>query len=167
MNVDNRQTTGTVEWIGVRPRPRVIAGNKERQPMIAVARVEAKPGKGLTGDRYAGRNGNREVTLLQWENLAVIACKLNQPFIDPAQLRRNIAISGIDLHTLIHCRFRIGDVVLEGTGPCDPCRKMNLALGPGGEAAMQGLGGITARVIRGGVFSLGDRIETCLWEYKT
>jgi MOSC domain-containing protein YiiM len=159
MNTDIATSAGRIEWIGVRPRPVSTTTGKQRQPMIAVHCVEAKIGKGLTGDRYSSRNGIREVTLLQWENLVVIAGTLNQAHIDPARLRRNIVVSGIDLDSLIRRRFRIGDVVLEGTGPCDPCHKMNLALGPGGEAAMHGLGGITARILEGGIIHVGDRVQ--------
>lgn len=159
MKPDNATTAGIIEWIGVRPKPATVNGSKQRQPMIAVDSAEARPGKGLTGDRYSSRNGIREVTLLQWEDLAIIARTLNQPTIDPSRLRRNIAVSRIDLGTLIHRRFRIGDVLLEGTGPCDPCHKMNLALGPGGETAMQGRGGITARILEGGIIHVGDQVR--------
>jgi MOSC domain-containing protein YiiM len=126
--------------------------------MIAVSCVEAKPGKGLTGDRYSSRNGVREVTLIQREHLDAIAGERHLSTLDPGILRRNLVISGIDLNALMYQRFRIGAVVLEGTGPCDPCHKMNLALGPGGETAMQGRSGITARVLQGGILHVGDRI---------
>jgi MOSC domain-containing protein YiiM len=125
--------------------------------MIVVTQAEARPGKGLTGDRYSSRKGVREVTLIQWEDLARIAESLGQKSIDPSRLRRNIAISGIDLLSLAG-PFRLGGAVLEPTGPCDPCHKMNIALGPGGERAMLGRGGITARVISAGIIRIGDRL---------
>jgi len=80
--------------------------------------------------------------------------------IDPADLRRNLAVRKINLMALRDRTFQIGDeVVLEGTGACHPCSKMEAALGPGGYNAMRGHGGLTARVIRGGTIRVGDRIQ--------
>ena len=79
--------TGSVRWIGVRPA--------RGQPMELVEAVEARPGKGLVGDRYAGSSGKREVTLLQWEHLPVIASLLGRDEVMPATLRRNIGVAGI------------------------------------------------------------------------
>jgi MOSC domain-containing protein YiiM len=68
-------------------------------------------------------------------------------------------VSGINLLSLKGLRFRIGEAVLEGTGPCDPCSRMEENLGPGGFQAMRGHGGLTARVIEAGTVCVGDRVE--------
>lgn len=143
---------GRVEWIGVRPA--------RGQVMHEVAEVEAVTGKGLIGDRYAGSNGSgkRGVTLLQAEHLPVIAALSGHASVEASLLRRNIVVSGLPLIALKERRFRIGDVVLEGTGDCDPCSNMEKALGPGGFNAMRSHGGLCARIIEGGVIRLGDAL---------
>jgi MOSC domain-containing protein YiiM len=144
---------GRLEWIGVRPASGV--------PMREHASVQARSGRGLDGDRYA-RKGRREVTLLQAEHLPRVAQRLGRA-VAPAELRRNLMVSGIDVVALAARRFRIGSVRLEGTGPCDPCVKLAHALGDGGMHAMQGHGGITARVLEEGTLRVGDpvAIEGC------
>ena len=74
-------------------------------------------------------------------------------------LRRNLLVSGIPLIALKGRRFRIGDVLLEGTESCDPCSRMEAALGPGGYNAMRGHGGLCARIIEGGRLRLGDAVQ--------
>lgn len=141
---------GVVDWIGVRPARDV--------PMIAAERVQAVAGAGVTGDRYKGGSGKRGLTLIQAEHLPVIAALAGLDAVEVATLRRNVLVSGIPLIALKERRFRIGGVVLEGTEPCDPCSRMEDALGPGGYNAMRGHGGLCARIVEGGTFAVGDAV---------
>ncbi len=88
----------------------------------------------------------------------MLASLLHRGSIDPGLLRRNLLVSGINLNALMKRRFRIGDVVLEGTVACHPCSRMEEALGPGGFNAMRGLGGLCARVVEGGYLHIGDGV---------
>ena len=143
--------TGVVEWIGLRPA--------RGEPVKLVTAVEAREGKGLAGDRFAGSaSSKRQVTLIQAEHLEVIARLLGRDCIDPALLRRNIVVKGINVAALNGARFSIGAAVLEGSGACHPCSQMEKALGAGGYNAMRGHGGITARVIEGGEIRIGDSV---------
>lgn len=138
---------GRVQWIGLRPARDV--------PMQSVDSVMAEAGRGLQGDRYGGGSGKRSLTLIQAEHLPVIAALSGLAQLQPATLRRNLVVSGLPLMALKGRRFRIGDVLLEGTAPCDPCSRMEAALGPGGYNAMRGHGGLCARILEGGLIQLG------------
>ncbi|WP_312767009.1 MULTISPECIES: MOSC domain-containing protein [Pseudoxanthomonas] len=142
---------GKVEWIGLRPA--------RDEAMIATGTVEAIAGAGLVGDRYKSGSGKRGITLIQAEHLPAIAALAQRPDLTPALLRRNVVVSGIPLIALKQRRFRIGTAVFEGTEECDPCSRMEDALGPGGYNAMRGHGGLCARIVEGGTFGLGDALE--------
>ena len=144
--------TGRVEWIGLRPGRH--ATMQEADEAIAVT------GAGLVGDRYMSSSGvgKRGVTLIQAEHLPVIAALSGHDALPPATFRRNLVVSGLPLVALKGRRFRVGDVLLEGTDACDPCSLMEAALGPGGYNAMRGHGGLCARIVEGGTLRRGDRV---------
>ncbi len=150
---------GRVAWIGIRP--------ERRGPVLVVNEVDASEDAGLLGDHYSGQSGNRHVTLIQAEHLPAVAALLDLAELDPALLRRNIVVSGLNLLALKDQVIQIGEadadgpalpVVLEITGQCHPCSKMETALGPGGYNALRGHGGMTARVRQGGTIRVGDAI---------
>lgn len=144
---------GRLEWIGLRStRLGVIAIVDE-----AVLVVE----RGLQGDhKVTGRAGTkRQVTLVQHEHLIAVAGMLHRDRVPPEQVRRNLVVSGINLLALKSKQFRIGEALLEFSGPCEPCSRMEDNLGPGGFNAMRGHGGITAKVVEGGVIRLGDEVR--------
>ena len=142
---------GSLQWIGLRPRRDVA--------MREVDRVQAVAGGGLVGDRYSGGSGKRGVTLIQAEHLPVIAALAGVDAVAPGLLRRNLVVAGLPLVALKGRRFRIGEVLLEGTDSCDPCSRMEAALGPGGYNAMRGHGGLCARILEGGQLRLGDVVQ--------
>ena len=143
---------GRVDWVGVRE-------HRDRA-MLTPATVLATAGAGLAGDRFSARRSDvRAVTLIQAEHIDVIASLLGREDLDPAWLRRNIVVSGINLLALKERRFSVGSAVLEMTGQCHPCSKMERRLGPGAYNAMRGHGGITARVVKSGVVSVGDKVS--------
>ena len=142
--------TGKVEWLGIRP--------KKRGEVEAKSKVTLTEEAGIVGDHYSGRSGKRQVTLIQSEHLDVMASILKIEKTEPKLTRRNIVVSGVNLLAFKDLQFKIGGVVLEMTGLCHPCSRMEKNFGPGGYNAMRGHGGITARVVRGGEIRLGDEI---------
>lgn len=135
-------------WIGVRPA--------RRAPVRALARARILT-FGLDGDRREAP-GKRAISLIQWEHLPVVAALMGRNHVKPALLRRNIAVAGINLLGLRKLRFRLGSAILQGTGVCAPCSRIEEALGQGGYSAMRGHGGITAEVIAPGDVVPGDTV---------
>lgn len=142
---------GGLTWIGLRP--------ERRAPPQPVAEALLEPGHGLVGDRWRGAaTGARQVTLVAAEHLTAIAAFLGREAVPPEVLRRNLVTRGVNLLALKGRRFRLGGALLECSGECHPCSRMEEVLGPGGYNAVRGHGGITARVIEGGVIRLGDAL---------
>jgi len=148
--MQNLPQTGRVEWIGVRPQ--------KREPLIAIEQVTVLE-KGLENDHYAGRSGNRSVTLIQKEHIETVASLLHRDKIEPAELRRNIVVSGINLLALKDREFKVGTAVLKMTGVCHPCSRMEEVFGEGGYNAVRGHGGINACVILPGIIKINDQLE--------
>jgi len=143
---------GKLESIAVRPG--------RREPMVGVPVAEVKIGMGIEGDRFSGKPDSvRQVTLIQQEHLVAVAAILRQEELDPLLTRRNLVVSGVNLLALKDQKFAIGDVVLEGSGPCHPCSRMEETFGEGGYNAMRGHGGITAKVIGEGTIRVGDSVR--------
>ena len=143
----------TIEWIGVRPR--------RREPLVAVTDAEAVADLGLRGDHRMTKTpgSGRQVTFISREFVSQIEQHLAKSDLDPAVLRRNIVVSGINLNALRRQRFWLGEALFEATQLCHPCARMEAELGPGGVVAMMGYGGLCAKVLQTGQIAIGDSLR--------
>ena len=142
---------GRLVWIGLRPA--------RRSAPVVTNEATAIAGRGLVGDRGEVRpNRVRQVTLIDAACIARVAQRLGRDAIDPALLRRNLVIDEVALDAARGQQLRVGNVLLRITGPCDPCSRMDEALGEGGCEAIHGLGGLTAIVVAGGIVRIGSTV---------
>lgn len=137
-----------MEWIGLR------AARRDAMTIVETVDVD---NEGLVGDH--SRPGKRAVTLIQAEHLSVIGAFLGTGPVDPALLRRNLVVSGINLLALKGRTIQIGTATLAVTGPCAPCSRMEENLGTGGYSAVRGHGGVTASVAHPGLIMLGNALQ--------
>ena len=128
---------GKLNWISLGPA--------RRATVVMVESAEVLE-DGLQGDH--GASDKRAVTLFQSEHLPVIAAFLGRDIVPPELLRRNLMVSGINLSALKGREVAIGKAIVEITGVCAPCSRMEEALGHGGYSAMRGHGGWCARVLQ-------------------
>ena len=141
---------GTVKWIGIRP---------ERRAEVQEVTESYAGDKGLTGD-HADKE-HRQVTLIFQEALDQAARNLGVEVIHPSATRRNVLVSGVGANHDKGSRIRIGNALLEVTGPCLPCSRMDENLGDGGRLALASAdaGGVTARILEQGSIAVGDEVE--------
>lgn len=134
-------------------------------PMRAVDSAVAVAGQGLLGDRYQTGSGEwsydprlyDDVTLIATEALAAARVERGV-HLGAGRSRRNVETQGVDLDALVGCLFQVGEVVLRGERPCEPCRYLDRVTGQDAKAALLGRGGLRATVLTGGQLHVGDRI---------
>jgi hypothetical protein len=146
---------GTVEGLAVAPAAEA--------PMQLLEVAQARAGRGLDGDRYAGgtgtfssRAGRRpgyDLTLIAADVLDEMAAAGQA--LDFAGTRRNVLTRGIDVNALVGRRFRIGEVLCEGRRLCEPCAHLDRLSGPGILRPLIHRGGLRADVLADGEIRLG------------
>lgn len=134
-------------------------------PMQAVEQVEALPGQGLAGDRYALGLGtwsakpqwHSEITLIECEALAALEREKGL-VLAPGTHRRNLVTRGVALNHLVEREFTVGAVHLLGLRLCEPCKYLDEKTQPGVREALIHRGGLRAQVLVGGILRIGDPI---------
>jgi MOSC domain-containing protein YiiM len=133
--------------------------------MRAVDRVQAIPGVGLEGDRYALRQGtfykpkpDFELTLIEAE--AIEALKRDYDLhLAPGDARRNVVTRGVPLNHLVGQEFRIGEVKIRGIRLCEPCAHLEQLTGLPVIKGLRHRGGLRAQILSEGVVRVGDAVS--------
>jgi MOSC domain-containing protein YiiM len=135
-------------------------------PMVRRPVVQALPGLGLDGDRYALGGGTwarypqleKQLTLIDADAVAAAGREAGVP-LSPGDTRRNVVTSGIDLPALVGRYFAVDDVLLFGAKRCPPCRHLEQLTGHKLVKALASRGGINAGVFAGGAISEGAEVR--------
>ncbi|MEE3345960.1 MAG: MOSC domain-containing protein [Chloroflexota bacterium] len=126
-----------------------------RDPMKDVEEANFITGHGMKGDRHLrsdGRRSNRQVLIMDSETL-------NDFDLLPGQVRENVTVQGLDFASIsAGDRVSLGaDVILEITGDCEPCSRMD-ELRAGLKDEIDGKRGLLAYVEKGGLVSVGAEV---------
>ena len=127
-------------------------------PIVEVRTARCVAGRGIEGDRFFDFKPDYkgQITFFAQEVYELLCASLDVRDRPSSVFRRNVITSGVDLNTLIGREFEIQGVRFLGTGECSPCRWQNQAFGPGAEGALQGRGGLRAKILSDGVLRVSD-----------
>lgn len=122
-------------------------------PAIEVPEVQCVAGRGLVGDRYFDHQFDYkgQITFFADEVYRALCEQFQAHDKPPSVLRRNVITRGLDLNALVGQEFELQGVRFLGVEVCKPCYWMDHAFCPGAEAALQGRGGLRARILTSGV----------------
>ncbi|HUH01537.1 MAG TPA: MOSC domain-containing protein [Kofleriaceae bacterium] len=133
--------------------------------METLETVVVTAAEGLHGDyrgaRAAAKPGRkRQVSLIEAEGLAAAFTESGAP-LAWSDCRRNLLVESLRIPREPGACVAIGDhLVIEITGECDPCERMD-ALHPGLRAALDPdwRGGFLGRVVEDGEIAVGDEVR--------
>lgn len=130
---------------------------KKRAPMIPMESATLVAGIGVKGGRNGRPGGKRQVLMMPVEIIEAYNLEIGQ-------LREQITTRGFDVMALQKKdRVRIGDVILEATGECEPCEMVD-DIRPGLRAELDHKRGMLFRIIEGGEIKIGDAVEVMVGE---
>ena len=127
-----------------------------RVPMEEVDKIVLMEKKGIEGDRHFQKEGKllkRQILLMDGETLGEFG-------LFDGQIRENITVKGVELSSLVEgSKLFIGeDVVLNITGDCEPCYRMD-EIREGLQKALENRRGVLAYAESGGIISIGDKVQ--------
>ena len=140
---------------------------KAGDPLEPVEAIDVIEAKGILNEpRYFGRLSRktgqlsqRQVTLIERDQISQHAKALGLASIPPGAVRSNIETQGINLIALLGSEIEIGEAVLLLYAPRDPCSKMDAICQGLRDLMMENRQGVLATVVRSGKIRAGDSIK--------
>jgi len=119
--------------------------------MREVEEAKAVADRGFASCIHGRPGSKRQVLLMDMETLSLLG-------VEPGRVKENITTRGLPLSELAQGeRLRVGEALLEVTGPCGPCHLMN-DIRSGLQEELRGRRGILCRVLEGGWIRKGDPV---------
>jgi MOSC domain-containing protein YiiM len=137
----------------------ILLAPASEAPLARVDSVEALPGRGLAGDRYANGAGTFSGPGRGYELTLVEADVLEEIGLPWEDARRNLVTKGISLNALVGRRFRVGTVDCVGRRLAEPCAHLERLARPGLLRPLVHRGGLRADILSAGTISIGDEIR--------
>lgn len=138
---------------------RVVSLQLKRRRHLPMSPVDAVrvTSDGLEDNVHTGGTGKRAVLMASIFDLRHLG-------LEPGDLREQMTV---DLPSLMSLRpgerLRIGETVLESTGPCEPCTHIGSLLGADDvekfRESLRGRRGMLCRVVADGTVRVGDSVE--------
>jgi MOSC domain-containing protein YiiM len=128
-------------------------GPAGEHPVQELDQIRCVAGRGIEGDRYFDHKPDfkGQITFFANEVYLALCQQFGRNDRSPSVFRRNVITRGVDLESLIGREFEVQGVRFFGVESCKPCHWMDQAFGSGAEAALQGRGGLRARILSDGV----------------
>jgi MOSC domain-containing protein YiiM len=150
-------------WTGILES--IHIADAAKAPMQSIAAIEAVPGVGLIGDRYALKQGtfykpepDFELTLIEAEAIEALM-RDYEVELAPAEARRNLVTRGVPLNHLVGHEFQIGDVRIRGIRLCEPCSHLQAVTGRFVIKGLRHRGGLRAQILSAGTLRAGDGVR--------
>jgi MOSC domain-containing protein YiiM len=125
--------------------------------IMEVPEVRCVAGSGLEGDRFFDYKPDYkgQVTFFAYEIYERLCEQFGVRDKSPGVFRRNVVTEGLDLNALIGVEFELQGVRFLGVHESTPCHWMNTAFAEGAEEALNGNGGLRAKILTDGVLRTG------------
>ena len=136
-----------------------------KSPTRSIPEVQAIPGVGIEGDRYALKQGtffkpepDFELTLIEAEAIEALQRDYHIT-ISSGDARRNLVTRGVALSHLVGREFQIGAVKVRGIRLCEPCSHLEAILGQPVIKGLRHRGGLRAQILTEGTIRAGDAVR--------
>jgi MOSC domain-containing protein YiiM len=154
LRIEHLYVSAGHNFFGHNGQPPGTHETEERAEIVCVA------GRGIEGDRFFDYKAEYkgQITFFAGEVFDALCAQLGVSDKAPSVLRRNVITRGVDLETLFSAEFEVQGVRFQGMGECKPCYWMDHAFGPGAEAALQGRGGLRAKILSTGRLAITEAV---------